>query len=76
MVILELVQKSQEENSSQEYQKKVVKRSPKKKIFVLKSDQRADLIEQRPIFYNSIDNELKENDLLPDSRLTDAAEIL
>jgi DNA invertase Pin-like site-specific DNA recombinase len=57
--------KSQEENSSLKYQKKeLLKEGVPKKNIRAEIRSAADSIEQRRIFYNLIDNELKENDLL------------
>ena len=57
--------KSQEDNSSLEFQKQEFLRLgvPKKNIRV-EVGSAADSIQDRPIFYHLIDNELKENDLL------------
>ena len=57
--------KSQEENSSLKSQKQEFLRIgvPEKNIRV-EVGSAADTISERPIFYNLIDNELKENDLL------------
>lgn len=57
--------KSQENNSSLEFQKQEFIRLgvPKKNIRVEVASA-ADSIQDRPIFYNLINNELKENDLL------------
>jgi len=57
--------KSQEDNSSLEFQKQEFLRLgvPKKNIRV-EVGSAADSIQDRPIFYNLIENELKENDLL------------
>jgi DNA invertase Pin-like site-specific DNA recombinase len=57
--------KSQEENSSLESQKKeLLKEGVPEKNIRAEIGSAADSIEQRPVFYNLIDNELKENDLL------------
>ena len=57
--------KSQEDNSSLEFQKQEFLRLgvPKKNIRV-EVGSAADSIQDRPIFYHLIENELKENDLL------------
>ena len=57
--------KSQEENSSLESQKRELLRHgvPEKNIR-LEFGSAADSIRERPVFYNLIENELKENDLL------------
>ena len=57
--------KSQEDNSSLEFQKQEFLRLgvPKKNIRV-EVGSAADSIHERPIFYHLIENELKENDLL------------
>ena len=57
--------KSQEDNSSLEFQKQEFLRLgvPKKNIRV-EVGSAADNIQDRPIFYHLIENELKENDLL------------
>ena len=57
--------KSQEDNSSLEFQKQEFLRLgvPEKNIRV-EVGSAADSIQERPIFYHLIDNELKENDLL------------
>lgn len=57
--------KSQEDNSSLEFQKQEFLRLgvPKKNIRV-EVESAADSIQDRPIFYNLINDELKENDLL------------
>ena len=57
--------KSQEDNSSLEFQKQEFLRHgvPQKNIRV-EVGSAADSIQDRPIFYHLIDNELKENDLL------------
>ena len=57
--------KSQEDNSSLEFQKQEFLRLgvPKKNIQVEVASA-TDSIQDRPIFYNLIENELKENDLL------------
>ena len=57
--------KSQEDNSSLEFQKQEFLRLgvPEKNIRV-EVGSAADSIQDRPIFYHLIDNELKENDLL------------
>ena len=57
--------KSQEDNSSLEAQKQefIQKGIPVKNIRV-EVGSAADKIQDRPVFYNLIDNELKENDLL------------
>ena len=57
--------KSQEDNSSLEAQKQefIQKGVPVKNIRV-EVGSAADKIQHRPVFYNLIDNELKENDLL------------
>ena len=57
--------KSQEDNSSLEAQKQefIQKGVPVKNIRV-EVGSAADKIQERPVFYNLIDNELKENDLL------------
>ena len=57
--------KSQEDNSSLEFQKQEFLRIgvPKKNIRV-EVGSAADSIQDRPIFYHLIENELKENDLL------------
>ena len=57
--------KSQEDNSSLEFQKQEFLRLgvPKKNIRV-EVGSAADSIQERPIFYHLIENELKENDLL------------
>ena len=57
--------KSQEDNSSLEFQKQEFLRLgvPKKNIRV-EVGSAADRIHERPIFYHLIENELKENDLL------------
>ena len=57
--------KTQEDNSSLEAQKQkfIQKGVPEKNIRV-EVGSAADKIEERPIFYHFIDDELKENDLL------------
>ncbi len=57
--------KSQEDNSSLEFQKQEFLRLgvPKKNIRV-EVGSATDSIQERPIFYHLIENELKENDLL------------
>ena len=56
---------TQENNSSLEAQKQefIQKGVPEKNIRV-EIGSAADKIEERPVFYHLIDNELKENDLL------------
>lgn len=57
--------KSQEENSSLKSQKQeFLKLGVPKKNIRIEVGSAADNISERPIFYNLIDNELKENDLL------------
>jgi len=57
--------KSQEENSSLKSQEQeFVKLGVPKKNIRIEVGSAADNISERPIFYNLIDNELKENDLL------------
>ena len=57
--------KSQEENSSLESQKEeFIKQGVPEKNIRIEVGSAADTISERPIFYNLIDNELKENDLL------------
>ena len=57
--------KSQEENYSLEFQKKeLLKEGVPEKNIRAEIGSAADSIEERPVFYNLIDNELKENDLL------------
>jgi DNA invertase Pin-like site-specific DNA recombinase len=57
--------KSQEENSSLEFQKQeFLKLDVPEKNIRIEVASAADKISERPIFYNLIDHELKENDLL------------
>ncbi len=57
--------KSQEENSSLESQKQeFIKLGVPEKNIRIEVGSAADTISERPIFYNLIDDELKENDLL------------
>ena len=57
--------KSQEENSSLESQKQeFIKLGVPQKNIRIEVGSAADTISERPIFYNLIDDELKENDLL------------
>ena len=57
--------KSQEENSSLESQKQeFLKLGVPEKNIRIEVGSAADTISERPIFYNLIDHELKENDLL------------
>ena len=57
--------KSQEENSSLESQKQeFIKLGVPQKNIRIEVGSDADTISERPIFYNLIDDELKENDLL------------
>jgi DNA invertase Pin-like site-specific DNA recombinase len=57
--------KSQEENSSLESQKKeFIKQDVPEKNIRIEIGSAEDTICERPIFYNLIDHELKENDLL------------
>ena len=57
--------KSQEENSSLKFQKQeFLKLGVPEKNIRIEVGSAADNISERPIFYNLIDNELKENDLL------------
>ena len=57
--------KSQEENSSLESQKEeFIKQEVPEKNIRIEVGSAADTISERPIFYNLIDNELKENILL------------
>lgn len=57
--------KSQEENSSLQSQKEeFLKQGVPEKNIRIEVGSAADTISERPIFYNLIDNELKENDLL------------
>ena len=57
--------KSQEENSSLEFQKQeFLKLDVPEKNIQIEVASAADKISERPIFYNLIDHELKENDLL------------
>ena len=56
--------KSQEENSSLEAQKKeLIKEGVPEKNIRIEIGSAADVLEDRPVFYNLIENELKENDL-------------
>ena len=56
--------KSQEENSSLEAQKKeLIKEGVPEKNIRIEIGSAADVMEDRPVFYNLIENELKENDL-------------
>lgn len=57
--------KSQEENSSLESQKQeFLRHGILQKNIRIEVGSAADTMEERPIFYNLIENELKENDLL------------
>jgi len=57
--------KSQEENSSLESQKQeFIKQGVPEKNIRVEVGSAADLIRERPLFHNLIENELKENDLL------------
>ena len=57
--------KSQEENSSLEAQKdELIKLGVPVKNIRVEVGSAADKIQDRPVFYNLIDHELKENDLL------------
>ena len=57
--------KSQEDNSSLEFQKQeFLKLGVPEKNIRMEVGSAADSIQERPIFYHLIDNELKENDLL------------
>ncbi len=57
--------KSQEENSSLESQKQeFIKQGVLEKNIRVEVGSAADLIRERPLFHNLIENELKENDLL------------
>ena len=57
--------KSKEENSSLEYKKQeFLKLGVPQKNIRIEVGSAADTISERPIFYNLIDHELKENDLL------------
>lgn len=57
--------KSQEENSSLEFQKQeLIKQGVPEKNIRIEVGSAADPILERPIFYNLIENELNENDLL------------
>ena len=57
--------KSQEENSSLQSQtQEFVKQGVPEKNIRIEVGSAADTISERPIFYNLIENELKENDLL------------
>ena len=57
--------KSQEENSSLESQKKAfLERGVPEKNIRIEIGSAAETISERPVFYNLIDEELKENDLL------------
>lgn len=57
--------KSQQDNSSLEsQQKKFLELGVPKKNIRVEVGSAADTIEERPIFYHLIENELKENDLL------------
>lgn len=57
--------KSQEENSSLESQKQeFIKQGVLEKNIRVEVGFAADPIRERPVFYNLIENELKENDLL------------
>ena len=57
--------KSQENNSSLESQKQeFIKQGVPEKNIRVEVGSAADLIRERPLFHNLIENELKENDLL------------
>jgi DNA invertase Pin-like site-specific DNA recombinase len=57
--------KSQEDNSSLEFQRQeFLKLGVPEKNIQVEVGSAADSIQERPIFYHLIDNELKENDLL------------
>jgi DNA invertase Pin-like site-specific DNA recombinase len=56
--------KSQEENSSLKSQKEeLIKHGVSKKNIRIEIGSAADVIKDRPVFYDLIENELKENDL-------------
>ena len=62
---LRVSSKSQEENSLLESQKeKLINQGVPEKNIRLEVGSAADPIRERPVFYNLIENELKENDLL------------